>query len=320
MPNISIMTILTRPEMTETRIEEVKAIIEENPGLSRTQLSKLICAMWDWRSPNGMPKDISCRDMLRFLEGKGLIQLPPPKLTANFTSRRHTLHLNHDMTPIECSLDDLLPLQICLPAGKDAIATFKSYLDQYHYLGCSGTVGENMKYIVYSRKGAVVACLLFGSAAWSCRDRDRFIGWDGARRKAALHLLTNNTRFWIPQWVKVPYLASHTLSLILRRLSGDWEAVYGHSLAAVETFVDRSLFRGICYRAANWIHLGTTTGRGRDGGHHDAILPKKDIYLYPLNKEYREKLKGGSKTMTPPANLLATNLPKCNDTYTEVEQ
>jgi hypothetical protein len=311
--------MMTRPEMTETRIADLKAVIDENPSLSRTQLSKLICAMWDWRSPNGMPKDISCRDMLRALEGKGLIRLPPPKLTPNLTSR-HVPHLEHDMTPVECSLDDLLPLKVCLPVGKDAVATFKSYLDQYHYLGFSVTVGENMKYVVYSRNGAVVACLLFGSAAWSCRDRDRFIGWDGAHRKAALHLLTNNTRFWIPQWVKVPCLASHTLSLILRRLSSDWEAAYGHSLAAVETFVDRSLFRGVCYRAANWIHVGTTTGRGRDGGHHDAILPQKDVYLYPLDKGYREKLKGGAEAMAPPANCINACLPRRKSTHAEVEK
>jgi len=295
MANIAIMTIFYRPEMTETRIADIKAIIDENPSLSRTQLSKLICAIWDWRSPNGMPKDISCRDMLRALERKGLIQLPPPKPTPNLERRNQVLHLEHDMEPIECGLNDLLPLKVSLPKGKDDVAGFKSYLDQFHYLGCSGTVGENMKYVVYSHSGAVVACLLFGSAAWSCRDRDRYIGWDGVQRKAALHLLTNNSRFWIPQWVKVPCLASHTLAIILRRLSSDWEAVYGHGLAAVETFVDASRFRGVCYRAANWIHVGMTTGRGRDGGHHDAILSKKDIYLYPLVKDYREKLKSGAQ-------------------------
>jgi len=284
------MTILTRPEITETKIADIKAIIDESPDLSRTQLSKRVCAMWDWRSPNGKPKDISCRDMLRSLEGKGLIRLPAPTPTPNLANRRHVAHLEHDMTPVECSLDDLLPLKVCLPTEKEAVEIFKSYLDQYHYLGCSGTVGENMKYVVYSRNGTVVACLLFGSAAWSCRDRDKYIGWDGTRRKASLHLLTNNTRFWIPQWVKVPCLASHTLSLIQRRLSSDWEAAYGHGLAAVETFVDTSRFRGVCYRAANWIHVGTTTGRGRDGGHHNAILPGKDIYLLPLSRRWRESL------------------------------
>ena len=286
--------MITRPELTEKRIEEILNIISSNPHLSRSQLSIRICELWDWRSPNGMTKDMSCRDMLRSLDRKGIIRLPLPRSAPCRAGIRHNvLHLEHDMTPIESELKDLLPLDIHLPDNQDELIMFKSCLDQFHYLGFDRTIGENMKYVVYSNKGALIACLLFGSAAWSCRDRDGHIGWDMSRRREALFFLTNNTRFWIPHWVRVPNLASHVLSRVTRRLSVDWKARYGHPLLAVETFVDTSRFHGYCYQAANWIHVGRTSGRGRDGGHHHAILPEKDIYLYPLDKHYREKLKGG---------------------------
>jgi hypothetical protein len=287
------MATLFRPELTEERIEEVQEAIAQNPGLTRTQLSHLICELWDWRSPNGRHKDISCRDMLRGLDKAGKIKLPPPKKASLRSGQRNAIaHLAHDTSPIACRLNDLLPLQIQIAKGKEETAEFKSCIDQFHYLGFDRTVGENMKYILRANSGRAVSCLLFGSAAWSCRDRDMHIGWDKLHRRENLHLLTNNTRFLIPQWVRVPHLASHSLSLVLHRLSGDWEAAYGHPLLAVETFVDISRFRGVCYRAANFIYVGRTTGRGRDGGHHHAILPKKDIYLYPLDKQFRQKLRG----------------------------
>jgi len=99
-------------------------------------------------------------------------------------------------------------------------------------------------------------------------------------------MLTNNQRFLILPWVRVPHLASHILSLITRRISKDWELKYGHAVCLLETFVEVGRFHGTCYKAANWIHVGVTTGRGRDGGHHNTILPLKDIYLYPLAKDY----------------------------------
>ena len=135
-----------------------------------------------------------------------------------------------------------------------------------------------------------MACLLFGSAAWSCRDRDIYIGWGKEQRRYNLNLVTNNVRFLVLPWVRVPHLASHILSLITKRISADWEQKYGHQVFLLETFVEVSRFRGTCYRAANWVCVGRTTGRGRDGGHHNAILPVKDIYLYPLDADYQSKL------------------------------
>jgi hypothetical protein len=168
---------------------------------------------------------------------------------------------------------------------------FKSMLDQHHYLGYDRTIGENMKYVIRSRDGAFLACLLFGSAAWKCRDRDAYIGWSQEQRCERLYMLTNNVRFLVPEWVRVPCLASHALSLASRRLSADWEAKYGHPVHLLETFVD-GRFSGTCYQAANWIRVGRTTGRGRNDRLHERALPEKDIYLLPLNRRWRESLLG----------------------------
>jgi hypothetical protein len=170
------------------------------------------------------------------------------------------------------------------------LAEFKSIIDHYHYLGYDRAVGENMKYIIRGKGGDTLACLLFGSAAWKCRDRDAFIGWDREQRAAGLPMMTNNTRFLIMPFVNVPHLASHALALISRRISGDWEKKYGHGLAALETFVEVGRFRGTCYRAANWICVGRTAGRGRNDRRHEKALAEKDIYLLPLTRRWRQSL------------------------------
>jgi hypothetical protein len=285
---------MNRPEITTERIDEIKRLIADNPNITRTHLSLRLCEVWGWQSPSGQPKDISCRDMLRALDKAGTITLPASKTPSRQSGRTYPVkHLDHNVTPIECELPRLLPLDVEIVSGAGALEEFKSWIDQYHYLAWDRTIGENMKYIIRSREGAPLACLLFGSAAWSCKDRDQWIGWDKQKRVRGLPFLTNNSRFLVLPGVRVPYLASHILSRVARRISLDWAAKYGHVLYALETFVETSRFRGVCYRAANWIHVGATVGRGRDGGHHHQTVPVKDIYLYPLHKNFRQKFMEG---------------------------
>ncbi len=189
------------------------------------------------------------------------------------------------------------PLQIKAVEEKQQVHEFKSYIEQYHYLGFDRTVGENMKYMVYSVDGRLLACMLFGSAAWSCHDRDTYIGWSRQSRKSNLQEMTNNVRYLMLPWVKVPHLASHILSLISRRLSSGWEKKYGHPIYCLETFVECDRFKGTCYKAANWICAGKTVGRGRDDINNTASLPIKHIYLYPLNKKYRQLLGRNGETL-----------------------
>ena len=285
------MTSRIRPEITEDRVEEIQRIIRENPEWHRTQISQHLCRIWGWQAPNGKLKDISCRDMLRALDKAGRITLPAPLAPSRTGGGAGVIqNIEHDTTPINAALSQLRPLRIKNVGSGTDLAAFKFYLNQYHYLGFDRTIGENMKYMVYSGEGHPLACLLFGSAAWSCRERDEFIGWDKKQRARGLSNITNNTRFLVYPWVKVPHLASHILSLIAHRIAEDWQNKYGHPVYCLETFVEVGRFRGICYRAANWIHTGSTTGRGRDGGHKHAILPVKDIYLYPLTKNFKAAL------------------------------
>lgn len=261
--------------------------------MGRTKISEEVCRKWDWRSPNGQWKDIAARDMLRALDKAGKITLPPPLSATRRAGQKYRCkQLAHNTDPVHSPLYGLLPIHIETVNSGILLDEFKSYIDQYHYLGFDMTMGENMKYMVRDSSGRPLACLLFGSAAWSCTDRDRFIGWDKEHRVRNLPLLTNQVRFLIFPWVRVLCLASHILALTSRRIVKDWEGKYGHGLAALETFVETGRFHGTCYKAANWICVGRTSGRGRDGGHHNAILPVKDIYIYPLCKDYRERLRG----------------------------
>ena len=285
--------MLTRPAITDELLSQIRQAIGDNPGWGRRRISIYLCELWGWRMPNGQVKDISCRDMLRALDKAGKIELPAPAQAPGPQSRRKAAHKEHDERAVECSLAELRPLRIEIAERGEMLADFKSFIEQYHYLGYDRTVGENMKYIVHSKGGAPLACLLFGSAAWKCRDRDAFIGWGQEQRASGLMMMTNNTRFLVMPFVRVPHLASHILALVSRRISGDWQAKYGHGLAALETFVETGRFRGTCYRAANWICVGRTAGRGRNDRLHEQALPEKDIYLLPLTRRWRQTLSAG---------------------------
>jgi hypothetical protein len=231
--------------------------------------------------------------LLRRLDAKGLIVLPPCKQQPVFKPghKNHIQLMLHDATEISGDIRDILPIRIeIVPEGTFQGQEFKSLLDQHHYLGFDRTVGENLKYLVYSRQGKPLACLLFGSAAWACAPRDQFIGWNAVSRRNHLIYTTNNTRFLILPWVKVPHLASHILGLIVRRVALDWQRKYGHPLYLLETFVEKERFKGTCYQAANWIYVGETTGRSRNDRYNNLQVPIKQIYLYPLHKHFREAI------------------------------
>ena len=281
----------TRPEMTAERITEINNLIESNPEWGRSRISQVLCEMWGWRGENGQVKDISCRDALRTLEAAGKIQLPVRQKEGRSKGGADIIPLMlHDTTVIEGRLSELQPLTLEVVAGKSSLMEFKSYISQYHYLGYDRNIGENIKYFAREKNGCKLACLAFGSAAWKCAGRDSFIGWGNDKRKENLRYMTNNSRYLILPWVKVPHLASHILSLVCRQISSDWINKYGHPLYALETFVECERFQGTCYKAANWTHVGKTTGRGRDSKSAQAVLPIKDVFIYPLIKNFRKLL------------------------------
>lgn len=280
-------------DLCESDIEQVRALIASHPHWHRTRLSVELAQTWNWRSAAGQLQDMAARSLLRKLEHRGWITLPPrrhefyPRLPLNSASPELPLVSE----PIAEPLAGLLPVHLELVvAGHRDRALFSRYLACYHYLGYRGPVGESIGYVARDCHGRDLACVLFGAAAWKTRPRDAWIGWDDATRARRLLHITNNTRFLILPWVRVPHLASHLLGCITRRLAADWQTRYGHAVHLVETFVDSERFRGTCYRAANWTHVGQTQGRGRQDRDHVLRVPVKDVYLYPLTRDFRHRL------------------------------
>jgi hypothetical protein len=259
--------------------------IEGNPDWSRKQIARELCLAWQWRDGKGRLKDFAARSLLLKLAEGGRIVLPPLR-----TRRKGGWCLAPvgappgwaEPAPWEGALEELRPLSFELvEAGTEGQRLWSFYLSRYHYLGLR-IVGENVGYLVRERTGRVVACFLFGAAAWRCAARDRHLGWATAERAAGLGAVANNTRFLILPWVRVPHLASHLLGLVARRIDADWRAKYQHGLRWLETFVERDRFLGTCYRAANWVWVGETTGRSRQDREMSLSVPVKDVYLYRL--------------------------------------
>ena len=267
--------------------------MERNPGRSRRRLSQALATHWDWRNGAGQLKDMAARTLLLKLHQRGLIALPPRRQIPTNRMRCSATRENPvwDQSPIECGLAQLGGLNLGEVSTQAAErAWVKATLVQFHYLGFGGAVGENLQYVVRDGPGRPLACLVFGAAAWKCQGRDQFIGWSASQRQRRLSLVANNTRFLILPWVKVPHLASWILGQISRRIARDWQVKYGHGLVLLETFVERERFRGTAYRAANWLAVGATTGRTRQDRHTCIQVPVKDIYLYPLRRDFREVL------------------------------
>ncbi len=285
-----MVTIQGRPFYPDLAV--IRELFEENPGWGRTRVSVELCERWDWRNPNGQLRDMACRRLLLRLEKLGHIVLPRrQRKSTNGYRNRSPEWVPHHSGPIEDSLKTLRPLHVVCPRpGSRQDKLFRYLLSNHHYLGYRNTVGENMKYLVHSRDGRVLACVLFGAAAWKSASRDAFIGWPAPVREHNLRYLANNSRFLILSWVKVPHLASHLLSRIANRIGADWMNKYGHPLYCLETFVDRSRYRGTCYRAANWRLVGQSMGRGRNDRHHQLKVSAKDIYLYPLVRDFQHRL------------------------------
>lgn len=278
----------------EGDVAGIRQLIAQNPGASRRKLSVLLCQAWDWRQANGAWRDMVCRSLMLALHRAGHIELPARKnAPANPLAKRRKPATDFliDTGPILGPLHTLMPLGVRQVRRTSEEALFNGLIERYHYLGYTQPVGEHLKYLVVAHERPV-ACLAWSSGPWHMGPRDRFIGWTPSVRRAHLHLLAYNTRFLILPWVKVPHLASHILGRIARTISEDWQQVYGHSIHYLETFVDQERFKGTCYRAANWVHLGQTTGRGIKEKTLKVTRSFKDVLGYPLGKDFRAKLRG----------------------------
>lgn len=274
------------------QIQEIGQWVKENPTWSRYRLSRALCARIGWVRPNGQMADMAARSFLNKLQAQSLIELPPcRRASPNRMKHRRVPCVALERRPEEGDLESLGVLELH-EVSQDPVrrAVFETLLAAEHYLGYRSPVGENLKYLLCTAQDQPVAAWLFGAAAWRCEARDRWIGWTDRERAARLHRLTNNTRFLIPRWVKVPGLASWGWSRVRRRLRTDWQAKYGHGIELVETFVDRSRFHGGAYAASNWLEVGLTQGRSRGDRERRIQVPQKAVYVYPLSGQARQRL------------------------------
>ena len=278
--------------LSEADVVFIRQLIAQHPELSRRRLARKLCEAWQWVQPNGRVRDMVCRGLMLALHRAGRIELPPVRrvMPNPLAQRRRPALVPIDTTPLCAPLAQIQPLEFRQVRRTPEEALFNSLIEQYHYLKHVQPVGEHLKFLVYAQQRPI-ACLAWSSSPRHLASRDRFLGWSAAARRQNIRFLAYNLRFLLLPWVSIPHLASHLLARMARQLSAEWQQVYGHPLYFLETFIDPQRFCGTCYRAANWILLGTTTGRGKDDVHHRGPnRPSKQVLGYPLCADFRERL------------------------------
>jgi hypothetical protein len=278
-------------KITQEDVVFIRGLIAQNPDASRWRLSQKVCEAWNWRQANGALRDMVCRGLMLTLDRAGYIELPPKKQNSlnPLVHREKPTPVAIDPDPIEGPLSAILPLEIQQVRRSPLEKLCNSLIEQYHYLGYCQPVGEHVKYLVFAGQRPV-ACMIYSSAPRHIGCRDRFIGWPVKIRRQNLHLMAYQSRFLILPWVKVPHLASHLLGRRAKGLSADWQRLYRHPVYYQETFVDLERFRGTCYKAANWLYLGKTTGRGKNDQSHKPNRSIKAVWGYPLCRDFRKQL------------------------------
>lgn len=278
--------------ITQAEVDFIRSLIVAHPGEGRCTLARRICEAWNWTQPNGILKDIVCRSLLLQLERGAHLVLPPRQRNTEVIIRKRKCPspVLIDTRPIVGPLKEIAPTIRFQQVRRTPYEKyFNSLIEQYHYLGYSQPVGEHLKYLVFAGERPI-GCFAFSSAAFGMNVRDAFIGWSAEQKSRNRHLLAYNTRFLILPWVRIKFLASHLLSGCARRLSDDWQELYHHPIHWIETFVDTERFQGACYKAANWIYLGQTKGRGKYNKTHKQLTSIKAIYGLPLDSAFRTKL------------------------------
>ena len=279
-------------DLSAADIAFIRQLIAEHPGLSRRRLSTKLCQAWRWAQPNGQLREMLARGLMLALHRAGHIELPPQRFRPPNNAVRHQApepELGLWEQSRQCTLQELGPLELRQVRRTPEEKLFGQLIEKHHYLAYTRPVGEHLKYLVWAGSTAI-ACLAFSSAPRHLAARDAFIGWSARVRQRHLHLIAYNTRFLILPWAKVRDLASHLLGRVARQISADWQQLYGHPIYLLETFIDPARFRGSCYRAANWICLGLTSGRGHNARTSRRDQPRKELWVYPLAADFRRRL------------------------------
>ena len=276
-------------QFTLDELQTLRHLIEANPSASRAQLSRQVCALLDWFKPNGELKDMTCRVAMLRMQADGLLTLPAAQRCAPRQPEYLATAATDPQSLLVRPVHELPPLHLRQVSGSAHSRLWNEYIARYHYLGYTPMAGSQSRYFVFAGEHRV-ALLSFGASAWKLAARERFIGWQEDERQRNLPLVVNNARFLILPWIQSKGLASKILAIIQRQLPNDWLARYGYRPVLLETFVETPRHRGTCYQAANWIKVGQTTGRGKKCPTSKPILPIKDIWLYPLHRNFRSIL------------------------------
>ena len=272
-----------------TEVALVRQLIEDAQPRNRAEVARRVCAALKWIDALGRPKLMSCRVALLRMHRAGLIELPAPR-NANGNGKALSREVAMPaQTPLAGSVEQLGELELEWVKGRARSALWNRLIERYHYLGYTPLPGAQVRYLVHAAHG-VLGAIGFSAAAWKVAPRDEWIGWDVAARERGLGQVLNNARFLLLPWVEVKNLASKVLSLASRQVREDFARAYGVSPVLLETFVEVGRFAGTCYRAANWVEVGLTQGRGKCDRHNRATLPVKAVYLYPLQRDFRQVL------------------------------
>lgn len=276
-------------------IEIVKGIVKEYWSEGRKEIARRVCERLNWRQINGRLKVASCIEALLRMKSKGIISSLPPCRGGGYRELRFIQQWEVEFKAPEeeiiGSVEDMGDIRFELVNGKRDEMLWRYLIQNYHYLGYRRSVGRYMRYLIYLG-GKLVAVIGFTDCIYHHHLRDGFIGWDREALQRNRHLVINNVRFLVLPWVKARNLASKILSIAAKQVQGDWECMYGYRPVLIETFVDVSRFHGTCYKAANWIYLGRTSGEGRRGLRYYVHGRPKDLYIYPLSREYLSVLRG----------------------------
>jgi len=280
------MTIYCARDFSVEDIQTIRDLIAQDQKLQRSALSRKLCQLWGWTKPNGELKDMTCRVALLRMQADGLIELPPSRIGV-VRKRAHfpSTCASDAQTPIRQSVHELPRITLQVVSGKSNSLLWNEYMARYHYLGYAAMSGSQIRYNVFAGE-QLVACISFCACAWKLKDRERFIGWSEQQRQKNLQLVINNARFLVLPWIQSKGLASKILALAARQLPKDWKHRYGFEPVLLETFVEYERHKGTCYKAANWVNVGRTAGRGKKSTSHKGLIPAKDIWLYPLRKNF----------------------------------
>jgi len=275
---------------TKEELQTIRGIIAYDPQRTRAHISRLVCKVIEWYKPDGGLKDMSCRVALLRMQKDGFLTLPPPThRQEKYRPRIQISDLTNPKTPITAPVEALPNLHLEVVSGQAKSSLFREYIHRYHYLGYTPLPGAQLRYFALSNE-QILALFAFGAAAWKILPRDNFIGWDHDQRQKRLNLIVNNARFLILPWVKSKNLASKLLAMVAKRIPQDWGSTYSYKPVLLETFVESQRFQGTSYKAANWVYVGQTKGRGKLDINNSPSLPKKDIFLLPLTLTFKEIL------------------------------